>query len=65
MSRTTKAINSIVADFSRISGLTGIVSDLVEIKATEIHAFVEYVLEHHPEANAFDFFGQPKNEEET
>ena len=45
MSRTTKAINHIKEDLDSISGLTGIVSDIMEIKAAEIHAMVRCILQ--------------------
>lgn len=44
MSRTTAAINRIKEDLDRISGLTGLASDVLEIKADEIHAMVEWIL---------------------
>ena len=54
MSRTTKAINNIKRDLDSISGLTGIVSDILEIKEAEIHAMVRYILQEYPNANIFE-----------
>lgn len=63
MSRVNQAIHQIEKDLSRISGLDGIVADFMELKATEIHAFVEYVNKNHPNANVFDYLGKDELEE--
>ena len=61
MSRTTKAINNIKRDLDSISGLTGIVSDILEIKEAEIHAMVRCILQEYPNANIFDPCGKGVN----
>lgn len=57
MSRTTKNINAIKADLDSISGLDGIVADMMEALAKEVHKMVEYIRENYSEANLFDYFG--------
>ncbi len=63
MSRVNQAIHKIEKDLARISGLDGIAADFMELKAAEIHTFVEYVLENHRNANIFDYFGKEEDEE--
>ena len=57
MSDTTVSINNIKNDLDSISGLTGIVSELIRIKEKEIHALVEYIKEYHGNACVFDYYG--------
>ena len=61
MSRTTTAIKKITEDLDSISGLTGIVDDMMDILQKDIHNRVEFIKENFPEANLFDYYGIPKN----
>nr|WP_155857702.1 hypothetical protein [Clostridium sp. 12(A)] len=60
MSRTTSSIMRINKEFDKISGLDGIVADMLEEKEKEIREMVDYILENHPEANIFDYYGTGK-----
>ena len=62
MSRVDMAIKSIKEDLDSISGLDGIVADLVEHKATEVKLMVEFIKQFHPNANLFDYYGEPSEE---
>lgn len=60
MSRTTASINRIGKYLDQISGLDGIVADMVEQKEQEIRQMVKDILKSHSEANIFDYEGGGK-----
>lgn len=62
MSRTTASIMRINKKLDKISGLDGIVADMVEQKEAEIKKMVECILESNPNASIFDYFGKPKED---
>lgn len=45
-------------ELDKISGLDGIVSDMVEQKESEIKKMVECILKNYPNASVFDYFGK-------
>ena len=57
MSRTNQAINSIKEDLDSISGLDGIVADILEIMQEDIHNRVLFIRDNFPEANLFNYYG--------
>lgn len=61
MSRTTASIMRINKELDKISGLDGIVADMVEQKESEINGMVEDILENHPNATIFDYAGDKKD----
>lgn len=61
MSRTTAGIMRINQELEKISGLGGIVSDKIEELEKQIKAMVSDILENHPEANTFDYYGDGTN----
>ena len=61
MSRTTKNIRKIINDLDEISGLDGIVADMMEQLAKDVHEMVEDILENHPNANLFDYEGKRRD----
>ena len=63
MSRTTKAISIITEELNKVSGLTGIVSDMMEKLAEDVTLMVQDILENHPNANYFDYNGLPTEED--
>lgn len=62
MSRTTASIMRINKELDKISGLDGIVADMVEQKEHEIKKMVECVLKNYTNASVFDYFGKPKED---
>lgn len=60
MSRVNMSINNIARQLDRISGLDGIVADMVAQKEKEITEMVEDILVNHPNANLFDYEGKPE-----
>lgn len=62
MSRITASIARINKELDKISGLDGIVADMVEQKETKIKKMVECILKNYPNANIFDYFGKPKED---
>lgn len=62
MSRTTASIMRINKELDKISGLDGIVADMVEQKETEIKKMVECILKNYPNASIFDYFGKQKED---
>lgn len=58
MSRTTASIMRISKELDKISGLDGIVADMVEQKENEIKSMVECILKYHSNANIFNYFGK-------
>lgn len=61
MSRTTRNIRKIINDLDEISGLDGIVADMMEQLAKDVHEMVEDILENHPNANLFDYEGKRRD----
>lgn len=57
MSRTTASIKRINQRLDKISGLDGIVADMVEQKEKEISEMVSDILENHSEASLFNYYG--------
>lgn len=55
MSRTTASIMRINREFDKISGLDGIVADMIEEKEKEIKVMVEDILKNHSEASIFNY----------
>lgn len=64
MSRTTASIMRINEQLDRISGLDGIVADMVEEKEKEITKMVYNILDSHSEASVFDYY-RSENSNET
>ncbi len=65
MSRTTASIMRINKELDKISGLDGIVADMVEQKEHEIKKMVECVLKNYPNASIFDYFGKSKEDKQN
>ena len=47
-------------ELDKISGLDGIVADMVEQKESEIKKMVECILKNYSNASVFDYFGKGK-----
>lgn len=60
MGRTTASIMRINKELDKISGLDGIVADMVEQKEHEIKKMVECILKNYANASVFDYFGKQK-----
>jgi|LSQX01.3.fsa_nt_gb hypothetical protein len=63
MSRVTASIKRINKELDKISGLDGIVADLIEMKEKEIKALVKHILMYHREASIFNYYGVTDEEE--
>lgn len=57
MSRTTASIMRINEQLDRISGLDGVVADMIEDEERKITAMVDCILKNHSEASIFDYNG--------
>lgn len=64
MSKTTVSIDNIKNDLDSISGLTGIVSDIMADLEMYIHNVVTRIKENHSEASAFNYYGVATEDED-
>ena len=58
MSRTTVSIKRISQELDKISGLDGIVADMLEEKEKDIREMVDDILKNHSEASIFNYYGK-------
>ena len=58
MSRTTVSIKRINQELDKISGLDGIVADMLEEKEKDIREMVDNILKNYSEANIFNYYGK-------
>ena len=57
MSRTTVSIKRINQELDKISGLDGIVADMLEEKEKDIREMVDDILKNYSEASIFNYYG--------
>ncbi|WP_154520444.1 hypothetical protein [Clostridium sp. WB02_MRS01] len=57
MSRTTVSIKRINQELDKISGLDGIVADMLEAKEKDIREMVDDILKNYSEASIFNYYG--------
>lgn len=58
MSRTTTSIMRINKELDKISGLDGMVADMLEEKEKDIREMVEDILENYSEASIYNYYGK-------
>lgn len=63
MSRTTVAINRIKEELDSISGLDGIVADIIEDLDIEVHYIVEKIRKEYSNASIVDYLGTSEHTE--
>lgn len=63
MSRTTACINRIKEQLDSVSGLDGIVADLLEVEEQHISKIIEIINKYFECATIFDYYGSQKEDE--